>query len=346
MIRHITLRIDNLYLDSFLYSGVLFLLNMDGILTSYDWQRIVALTMDAHDREDLAPLFLDSRQPNALTERDHGLELEIPGEIILDSATSSIRWDVWPTDLSIYANNIYISDESGAYIASFEYASKSIVRDSIQNIKSGYIYSMAPGDGGRLAIASSSSGLSVLILNGQERPLVEDDIFDCDWFGTNLVANSREHSYLTRFTPLPKKESFEDSRDFYASMRHAKNAEPITSRLDTVGQNEYRWLAGEDVIEEASQGAATDLGNSRVIKARSASFGSIIEHLDRLIVQRADSRQTLDIRKPIFWRTFSRSKNYLNHLHACSSDGMQIRAYDTARRESDRFSVELSDLEI
>lgn len=346
MIRHITLRIDKLYLDSFLYSGTLFLLDMDGALTSYDWQTVVSLALGAHGREDLAPLFLDSRQPNALSELDHGLALEVPDAILRDAATSSLRWKVWPTDLSIYANNIYISDESGAYTASFEFASKSIARDSVRKIKSGYIYSIAPGDGARLAVASANSGLSVLILNAEEKPLIEDDIFDCDWFGTNLVANSREHSYLTKFSPLPKREHFEDARDFFASVRHAKNVDPMTARLDAVGQNAYRWLAGEDVIDETGQATDPHPGESFVIKARSASFGSIIERLDHLVLQRSNIRQTLDIAKPIFWRTFSRSKNYLNHLHVCSHDGMQIRAYDTVRRESDRFAVELSDFEI
>jgi len=346
MIQHITLWIDRPYLDSFLYSGALFLLDMDGVLTSYDWQRVVSQVLGAHGREELMPLFLDSRQPRALSEQDHGLVLEVPNDILRDAATSSIGWKVWPTDLNIYANNIYISDESGAYVASFEYASKSIDRDSIRNIRSGYIYSIAPGDGGRLAIASAESGLSLLILNGQEKPLIEDDIFDCDWFGTSLVANSQEHSYLARFSPLPKREQFEDTQDFFASMRHAKNADPTTARLDAAGQSEYRWLAGQDVIDEVNQAIGTQSDDSRVIKARSASFGSIIERLDRLVLQRSDSQQTLDISKPIFWRTFSRSKNYLNHLHVCSHNGMQIRAYDTATRESDRFAVELSDFEI
>jgi hypothetical protein len=346
MIRHVSLRIDAVYLDSFLYSGALFLLDMDGRLTSYDWQRIVSLALAAHGREDLTALFIDSRKPTALTETDEGLELEVAAGIIRDAETSSIAWNVWPTDLNIYSNNIYISDESGAYAASFDYASKSIDPESVQNIKRGYIYAMAPGDGGRLAIASPNSGLSVLIFNEQERPLVEDDIFDCDWFGTSLVANSREHSYLTKFPPLPKRDSFEDVQDFYASLRHAKNAEPTTEKLDVAGQSEYHWLAGQDAIEEAPQGEAPVPGRSRIIRARSASFGSIIEHVDQLIIRRTDSRQTIDIQKPVFWRTFSRSKSYLNQLHVCSGEGMQIRAYDTARRDGDRFAVELSDFDI
>ncbi|MBD2717996.1 hypothetical protein [Synechococcus sp. FACHB-909] len=150
---------------------------------------------------------------------------------------------------------------------------------------------------------------------------------------------------MTTFMPLPMRMDYADELDFFNSMRRAKNAEPITARLETSGRNEYRWLVGKEVIGDADEAAGLDSAISRIIKARSASFGSIIEYLDRLIVLRSDSRQTLDIQKPIFWRTFSRSKNYLNHLHACSSDGMQIRAYDTSDQGGDRFSVKLADLE-
>lgn len=340
MIRHITLRTENLYLDSFLYSGTLFLLDLDGALVSHDWQSIVSLTLKAHCRTYLAPLFLDSRQPQAVEEIDEGLELYIPDDALRESSTSSIRWKVWPTDLSIYANRVYISDESGAYSASFDFATKSIAPDSIKNIKSGYIYSIAPGDGGRLAVASAGNGLSVLVQNQGERPLVEDEIYDCDWFGTNLIANGPRHSYLAEFKPLPKKEDFRESSDFFASLKHAVNTDPRTARLHTDGRNDYHWLAGKDVIDEA-----IDLAGSRVLRARSASFGSVIEHENELIFRRSDGRQTLDIERPIYWRTFSRSKNYLNHLHACTNDGLQIRAYDTARRDSDKFSVELTDFE-
>ena len=347
MIRHVSLRIDNSYLDSFLYSGALFLLGMDGELTSFDWQKVVLSTLAAHDRSDLSPIFLDSKEQTALDQGDAGRELEIPKSILRESRTSTINWSVWPTDLNIYANQLYISDETGVYVTSFDYDSKSIRQSDVRNIKGGYVYSIAPGDGGRLAIAGVDRGLSVLILDGQERTLVEDDIFDCDWFGTKLVANSSNSSYLASFAPLPRKENFSDIRDFFASMKHAKNAEPVTAKIEPASPREYRWLAGEDVIEDLPHDMATiEELDSRVIKARSASFGSIIEYSDRMIIQRSDDRDALDIRRPFFWRTFSRSKNYLNHLHVCDNTGMQIRAYDTQERGRDRFSVELSDFEV
>lgn len=347
MIHHIALRTDNRCLDSFLYSGALFLVGMDGELTSFDWQNIVQSTLAAHGRSEFSSLFLDSRQSVSLDPQDDGREFEIPDSVLRESVTSRLNRDIWPTDFNIYANRIYISDESGAYVAPYSYSSKSIEQDSIRNIKQGYVYSIAPGDGGRLAIAGANDGLSVLDLNGQERTLVEDDIFDCDWFGVKLVANSRDHAYLASFTPLPKKESFADNREFLASMMRAKNAEPITERLDTISPGEYRWLAGEDVLEAIPHDSApSEYLSSRVIKARSASFGSVVEYLDKLVIQRSDSRDTVDIQRPVFWRTFSRSKNYLNHLHIGNDSGMQIRAYETQDIGRDRFSVELSDFEL
>jgi hypothetical protein len=344
MTRHVCLRLLEQYLDSFLYSGTLFLLGKDGVLSSFDWGSIVRQTLGAHSRMDLLSIFLDSRQQCALNSRDNSLALEIPNPILNASRTSAIRWHVWPTDLNIYSNRIYISDESGVHTAAFNYALKSIDGNEFRHVKTGYVYSISPGEGGRLAIAGVEDGLTILIQGGEEKVLVEDDVFDCDWFGTKLVANSTSSAYLAEFVALPKRESYPDDREYFASLNLARKSDPTTVRLDAAPFSEYRWLAGEKVVEDVPQtdnGAATE--SSRVIRARSASFGSVVEYSDRIVIQRSNYRDTLDVHTPIFWRTFSRSNSYLNHLHVCDENGMQIRAYETSAVIGDRFSVELSD---
>ncbi len=348
-IRHVALRLVDQYLDSFLYSGTLFLLGKDGALTYFDWQKLILSTLSAHNRLDLADLFLDSRRVAGLTVDENSFELEIPSACLRDSETGSIQREIWPTDLNVYASQLYLSDEKGVCVIPFVYQTKSLDSRALRWIKSGYVYSITPGEGGRLAIAGVEDGLSLLVANGSnysQRILVEDDIFDCDWSGTTLVANSSSHAYVTIFSPLPKREHFVDFQEFRSSLRRAKNEDPVTQVSDLSSPHEYRWLAGAAVVtDEPMTGFPGSQADLRIIKARSASFGSVIEYSDRIVVRRSNYWNVLEVKEPIFWRTFARSKNYLNQLHICDERGLQFRAYEMRTAESDRFAIELDDVD-
>jgi hypothetical protein len=79
-------------------------------------------------------------------------------------------------------------------------------------------------------------------------------------------------------------------------------------------------------------------------KARTATKRTVLEYTDRLELLRSSGREDLGVHRPVFWRVFSRSKNYLNHFHVCDADGLQIRSYEAEQEGKDRYSVKLSDL--
>lgn len=349
MSNHIALRLPDQYLDSFLYSGTLFLVGVDSQIRLFDWEHLVVSTLKKHDRLELATLFLDSRKAVSLADENFGLQLEIPGQCLDDSLVDSIQWRKWPTDINVYSNTLYISDESGAWLVPFKFESKKLGTKEPNQLKSGYVYAITPGEGGRLAMAGVSDGLSLLIKRSSgyvHRILVEDEVFDCDWMGTQLVANTRAQSYVARFEPLPRREEFARYEDYRARFQSSLDRVPTTQGASWPFSGSYQWLVGNDVVcDHSDQTDSSSQFHQRVVKARSASFGSVIEYEDKMVVRTADDWSPLDVREPVFWRTFARSKNYLNQLHVCGHDGLQLRAYEMRPSERDRFSTWLDDVQ-
>lgn len=349
MINYICLRLEEKYLDSFLYSGNLFLLGVDGVITTYDWSALVSRAMEMHGGSELAHHFLDSRIAKYFP-IGHPIDVHIPSRLLKEFERDKLRWNVWPTDINVYANKLFISDESGISVVGVEYKTGRINAGDVRRIKSGYVYSISPGDGGRLAAAGVEDGLSMLVYESRSKysskVLVPEDVVDCDWFGSDLVANSRSHAYVSRFEPLPLKSDYPDRSEYKAKYNETLHQQPEVEKIDLEGSSAYVWLTGAGVVKDAAEKLGeSKVVRSRIVRARAASFGSVVEYGDHVALMRSDGTCDLDVPRPIFWRTFSRSKNYLNQLHICNDDGLQIRAYLVQPAASDKFAISLTDVD-
>lgn len=65
-----------------------------------------------------------------------------------------------------------------------------------------------------------------------------------------------------------------------------------------------------------------------IISAALASFGTVIESEDGLIVLRSDDAQTHIDGEPVNWRVFPRSKHYANHLHIIYDDRLEVWSFN------------------
>ncbi len=329
MRRHASLIIGGQYLDSFIYSGTLFLLDLNGVLSSFDWGSLVGDVLLKHRRMDLVNVFTDSRLDSRALSDDGNLDLEVDDEILSKNLTGRIDRSVWPTDINVYANRVYISDESGVYSLEFDYKSKSINSESVTKLKGGYVYSISPGGWGRLAIAGVDRGLSLILpgnKGGKEETLAESEVYDCDWTGNTLVANGVIESVVSNFSALPKREDFQDELTYREVASAMAKIMPETVKLDPDPDGGYLLLTPEGELVDSR---ASGISESRVsvIKARSAPYGFVVEHEDCVLVKFGSCSERVAETAPVFWRTFGRSTNYLNHLHICDENGLQLRAY-------------------
>jgi hypothetical protein len=66
---------------------------------------------------------------------------------------------------------------------------------------------------------------------------------------------------------------------------------------------------------------------SSVVSARAASFGSIVESDDALLVMLTTGASLSLPGEPTNWRVFPNSTNYINHLHVIYEDRLEILAF-------------------
>ncbi len=69
-------------------------------------------------------------------------------------------------------------------------------------------------------------------------------------------------------------------------------------------------------------------GYGPVISAALATFGTVIEFEDGLVVLRSDDEHTVIRGEPVNWRVFPRSKHYANHLHIIYDDRLEVWSFN------------------
>ena len=108
------INIEGNFLDSFIYSGVLFTIDVDGKLCTYSWNHLIKEYMRKDvQKKRFEKKLIDTRQDkNIKFEKDLVIELD---QNFLEEYQKGIclDLDVWSTDLDIKDNILYISSERG-----------------------------------------------------------------------------------------------------------------------------------------------------------------------------------------------------------------------------------------
>jgi hypothetical protein len=139
---------------------------------------------------------------------------------------------------------------------------------------------------------------------------------------------------------VPQEELFKNERMTGSSFRWGardKLFRYTAGRVEVIRYTPRR--DAEDIVEplhepktaedaEFSYLSDIDLGDSgdpeSVISARAASFGSVIENDDGLLIIPSSGDPFFIAGEPTNWRTFPRSIDYRNHLHVVYEDRLEI----------------------
>lgn len=108
------INIEGNFLDSFIYSGVLFTVDVDGVLCTYSWNHLIDEYMKTDaDKKRFKNKLIDTRKDKRIKfDKDLVIELD---QKFLEKYQKGIclDLDVWSTDLDIKDNILYISSERG-----------------------------------------------------------------------------------------------------------------------------------------------------------------------------------------------------------------------------------------
>jgi hypothetical protein len=189
----------------------------------------------------------------------------------------------------------------------------------------------------------------------------------CEWSYYSIFCSSYESGgYLADFSyaqpDMGKETSYEDDellpfpgrsrpsngfQSFPDRVREFEEIVPATRIFDSAG---YSWgcrdkvcQSSDGTIHVAKYKPWADDSHDRfrrledlrlttefgpVVSAALATFGTVIECEDGLIVLHSDDEQTMIPGEPVNWRVFPRSKHYSNHLHVIHDDRLEVWSFN------------------
>lgn len=373
--QYVSLKLEGDFIDSFIYSGALFLVHANSKITTHRWESLLSSVLDEIRSEGLFEFLKDVRS-KGIIENESNKEIFIDEAQLKKSQASEIQLDGWPTDINIYANKFYIASEKGVEEVAYDWREKKIDAKNRFSIWKNYAYKISATDGHRIAIAAGAKGVisarpgsGYINQKTDVTTLLEVDSNDCEWIGSTLIANSISGAYLFSFDALPEKPSVPDG-DYWERFNLIKNRAPVTREISFRGVEvvTYAWIAGENLFSLLSNGVlavgSIDDGghggiaveiNSKLSKffeearkirsARSGLFGAAIEIGNKLHTV-TESGVDFVSERPVSWRVFPRAKNYSNHLHIIERDHLCIRAYfpPSISGKVDSFGIDTDDI--
>jgi hypothetical protein len=354
---NLTLVIEGRYLDSYIYSGNLFLLDENYLLSIYKWDALTEIAVKG------AGILVSLNATRILNDSSNvknndKIELGINKAALESTILSSIELNVWPSDINVFANILYISSETGVVRYEFDY--RNGILGNRFKIFDEMSFSISPNSSNRIAIAAGKSGVltfipkSKFLSKSDISLLIESPCTDLDWQSTVLLANTIEGVKRADYIPMPIKS--EAGRNFFEKFKEFKAYKPEPKNTD---MSKLSWLGGAKAyslnydktisienIKSAEKLKVIPLGElifDKIIKAKSSAFGAVLETENELFVMKDDSPLKV-YGEPVNWRVFPRAKFYANHLHVITNDSIEVRIISSNNDEIMGFDVESIDL--
>ena len=346
--------IEGDYIDSFVYSGVLFLVTSDLILRAFSWDGLFKHAISN----------INQLKKIGIQDYARGLNDSIPDQIrktysisykkIKDFELCSTELNVWPSDINIYKNRFYVASECGVDSIDFDWNDGLISKFGRPNkIFNEVSFKLATNSFYRLAIAAGNSGLISVVPDQKYvkkqnvNQLIDKPCSDCQWQNNTLIANTLNAQYYASYLSIPKKIDFNGTdSEYWAKVDQIKKAAPsLESQSDINGEKIVSsWFAGKNIfnITESMNVYLRMFGSNNIefvdtkseistlqyFKAQTAPFGTVMEIGDELKYFSDTEESRILANEVVNWRLFQKSKYYLNHLHLIEDDSLSIVLFD------------------
>lgn len=296
-------------------------------------------------------------QLNALSERT----MTVKPDQKLGATEIASPFDFMPTDTDIYYGTILAASDNGIFTcktSSIYYGNSRAV--SYKHHDAAFLQIKSSNRNTAVAGAAGSDGLFEFVYDSKlqqgaltaERLLSSRACKACDWSFESVLGWSETSAFLAKF----KEERYQSERirlfDRVVDvddMFKAADAETTNSSSYSWGAREKLYRVDDGKIqvidigdgkkrvgvkikteEEAPQflgGAGTSFSENDIVSTGTASFGTVIELFDRILVMRSDSLIEEFPGEAVHWRIFPRSDLYSNQLHIVYDDRIEIWSF-------------------
>lgn len=198
------INIEGNFLDSFIYSGVLFTVNVDGVLCTYSWDNLIKEYMKKDPgKKHFKNKLIDTRKDKKVKfEKDLIIELD---QKFLEKYQKGIcvDLDVWSTDLDIKDNILYISSERGLealpFMESWDNGKVTKFNELYKIWGESKVFGVSTGSWGRTLLAAGGYGALEVVNEVEQnttidlkqqggKVLTEEVCLDCEWELQSTVA--------------------------------------------------------------------------------------------------------------------------------------------------------------
>ena len=291
---------------------------------------------------------------------DRHLEVAIGSSVGAVEVTSP--FDFAPTDTDVYYGTILAAGDSGLFTCktSSLYLKKSKAA-SYKHHDAAFLQIKSSNRNTAVAGAAGAEGLFEFAFDSKHqhdaltsgRRLSPRPCKACDWSFESVLAWSEKSAFLAKF----KEEKYQNEKirlfDRVVGVEEIFNE---TQALEATGRS-YSWGAREklyrmdggriqvvDISSDSDKRRDFRIKNSDeapqfrgviqanfsendIISTGTASFGTVIELFDRIVVMRSDALVDEFIGEPVHWRIFPRSDLYSNQLHIIYDDRIEIVSF-------------------
>ena len=352
------LKIEGDFIDSFIYSGSLFLVDTQLCLTSYSWKEILDHSnCPSTLKPDLINCFAENNTQIISNLHD---EYTIYNDTLNKYSIDTLELDSWPTDLDIYKNKFIISSADGikSIVGNRSQENQKVKFEFSQNIKKMWnekVFELAVGTLDRLIISCGHEGAFELFTKTKadsyqlinEKQISEKEWIGCEWdtnTGIAILKNQLKQELL-KFEILNRYyiSTLSNQLEINQYYKTIKEEEPQEYELPPSNQNYINswvfddkvYLFGEDLklyeytedrINPVTQVDTNQKSIGTIIDSAKTHFGIVFEDLDSLYL--FDSNIHTLSNNVTNWRTYPKSRNYQNHIHLIEDDYMTIQIFE------------------
>ncbi len=332
----LSINIEGDYLDSFIYSGILFLVDFESGLNVFNWNELIKSRIEKEDnliQSIYNQIFLDKRCIDQKVFEDYRLDIS-KGDVN-KHLIRSIELDMLPTDINIFSNVIYLSSSSGFSYIPFD-GGKGYKKESYFSIKNVFndckVFSFDL-DSGRGVLCAGSEGAMYFIIKPRDldkkskidilRCNKNSSWVDCQWENTdiNSILNIRSNSrhLIQNYKSSILKGTIINRIKESNNKKRIDRLSKVVKRIDRCLESQFKHDLEAD-IKEASfvksryvPNIATFTEGENNIQIKTIS-GNII------------SQEVID--ELVNWRVFPRATKHSNQLHIINNDQIQIVGLD------------------
>lgn len=337
--KNISIKINGEFSDSFIYSGVLFLVGFDASLRMVHWDNLISDRLSKEQenvRLAYENIFLNSKKDYRKFGDLEKKEIEIDK---IDNFIISERiLSEWPTDINIFSNKLYFSSDGGLKL--LEFNGKKRFHSDAYNYEEQTLFDDCKVfsfdiDNNRALLCSGLEGGLYSFLSENKLDILGDDKsndwIDCSWhhdLQSNAVLDlkSKNESRVQKFKDINVikerlnkiSSGINEKKNTYN--RHLLKIKNLRNRIEECARMDFSMNYKDFVSQETVS----------YFKVRISSLGIFKEIENKIHIENDKGKELViypdeDISN---WRIFPKAKTHLNQLHLIDNENIKIIGFE------------------